>query len=120
MAMFALACSISLDLTAPIYYKAIANGLAKPFSEETLNLLFDNLKGLAFIYSGIWISWRLLEIAIVPLDGGGINLLEKRCFEVLKKQKHIFFENRFSGSLIKQANRFTDQATISFFRSSNR
>ena len=107
MAMFALACSISLDLTAPIYYKAIANGLAKPFSEETLNLLFDNLKGLAFIYSGIWISWRLLEIAIVPLDGGGINLLEKRCFEVLKKQKHIFFENRFSGSLIKQANRFS-------------
>ena len=107
MAMFALACSISLDLTAPIYYKAIANGLAKPFSEETLNLLFDNLKGLAFIYSGILISWRLLEIAIVPLDGGGINLLEKRCFEVLKKQKHIFFENRFSGSLIKQANRFS-------------
>jgi ATP-binding cassette, subfamily B, bacterial len=107
MAMFALACSISLDLTAPVYYKAIANGLAKPFSEETLKLLLDNLKGLAVIYSGIWISWRLLEIAIVPLDGGGINLLEKRCFEVLKKQKHIFFENRFSGSLIKQANRFS-------------
>jgi len=107
MAMFALACSISLDLTAPLYYKAIANGLVKPFSEQTLKLLLDNLKGLAFIYSGIWISWRLLEIAIVPLDGGGINLLEKRCFDVLKKQKHIFFENRFSGSLIKQANRFS-------------
>lgn len=107
MAMFALACSISLDLTAPLYYKAIANGLAKPFSEQTLKLLLDNLKGLAFIYSGIWISWRLLEIAIVPLDGGGINVLEKRCFDILKKQKHIFFENRFSGSLIKQANRFS-------------
>ncbi len=107
MAMFALACSISLDLTAPLYYKAIANGLAKPFSEQTLKLLLDNLKGLAFIYSGIWISWRLLEIAIVPLDGGGINVLEKRCFDILKKQKHIFFENCFSGSLIKQANRFS-------------
>ena len=67
----------------------------------------DNLKHLAFIYTGVWFSWRLLEIAIVPLDGGGINLLEKRCFDVLKKQKHIFFENRFSGSLIKQANRFS-------------
>jgi ATP-binding cassette subfamily B protein len=49
----------------------------------------------------------LLEISIVPLDGGGVNLLEKRCFEVLKKQKSIFFENNFSGSLIKQANRFS-------------
>ncbi len=107
MAMFALACSISLDLTAPLYYKAIANGLALPYSDATLSLLLDNLKHLAFIYTGVWFSWRLLEIAIVPLDGGGINLLEKRCFDVLKKQKHIFFENRFSGSLIKQANRFS-------------
>ena len=107
MAMFALTCSISLDLTAPLYYKAIANGLALPYSDATLSLLLDNLKHLAFIYTGVWFSWRLLEIAIVPLDGGGINLLEKRCFDVLKKQKHIFFENRFSGSLIKQANRFS-------------
>ena len=107
MALFALACSITLDLTAPIYYKNIANGLALPYSEATLSLLLDNFKTIVFIYTGVWFSWRLLEIAIVPLDGGCINLLEKRCFDVLKKQKHIFFENRFSGSLIKQANRFS-------------
>ena len=107
MALFALACSITLDLTAPLYYKNIANGLALPYSEATLSLLLDNFKTIVFIYTGVWFSWRLLEIAIVPLDGGGINLLEKRCFDVLKKQKHIFFENRFSGSLIKQANRFS-------------
>ncbi|MCX7098219.1 MAG: ABC transporter ATP-binding protein [Methylococcales bacterium] len=107
MALFALACSISLDLTAPVYYKNIANGLANPYSEATLALLLGNLEHLAYIYAGIWLSWRLLEIAIVPLDGGGINLLEKRCFDVLKKQKYPFFENHFSGSLIKQANRFS-------------
>jgi len=32
-----------------------------------------------------------LEIAIVPLDGGGVNLLEKRCFGVLKKNRNMFF-----------------------------
>jgi ATP-binding cassette subfamily B protein len=48
-----------------------------------------------------------VEIAINPLDGGGVNLLEKRCFEVLKQQKYGFFENRFAGSLVKQANRFS-------------
>ena len=107
MALFALGCSITLDLTAPVYYKNIANGLALPYTETTFVLLLDNLKMIAFIYAGVWVSWRLLEIAIIPLDGGGINLLEKRCFDVLKKQKYAFFENSFSGSLIKQANRFS-------------
>jgi ATP-binding cassette subfamily B protein len=107
LALFALACSITLDLSAPVYYKNIANGLATPYSEATLAMLLENLQRIGFIYAGIWVSWRLLEIAIVPLDGGGVNLLEKRCFDVLKKQKYVFFENSFSGSLIKQANRFS-------------
>ncbi len=107
LALFALASAMTLDLSAPIYYKNIANGLAMPYSDATLALLLDNLKQVGIIYTGIWLSWRLLEIAIIPLDGGGVNLLEKRCFEVLKKQKYVFFENSFSGSLIKQANRFS-------------
>ncbi len=107
LALIALSLAMTLDLSAPLYYKKIANGLAMPYSDATLAALLDNLKQVGFIYAGIWLSWRLLEIAIVPLDGGGVNLLEKRCFEVLKKQKSIFFENNFSGSLIKQANRFS-------------
>jgi len=107
LALFALASAMTLDLSAPIYYKNIANGLAAPYSDATLALLLDNLKKVGIIYAGIWLSWRLLEIAIIPLDGGGVNLLEKRCFEVLKRQKYVFFENSFSGSLIKQANRFS-------------
>ena len=107
LALFALTCAIVLDLSAPLYYKNIANGLAMPYSDAILASLLDNLKTIAMIYASIWLSWRLLEVAIVPLDGGGVNLLEKRCFEVLKKQKYAFFENSFSGSLIKQANRFS-------------
>jgi ATP-binding cassette subfamily B protein len=107
LALSALTSAMTLDLLAPVYYKNIANGLAAPYSDGTLALLLDNLKHIAIIYAGIWLSWRLLEVAIVPLDGGGVNLLEKRCFDVLKKQKYVFFENSFSGSLIKQANRFS-------------
>jgi ATP-binding cassette, subfamily B, bacterial len=107
LALLALACATGLDLLAPTYYKNIANNLAMPFSEETLASLIDNMKQLGLVYAGIWVSWRFLELAIVPLDGGGVNLLEKRCFDVLKTQKTTFFENNFSGSLIKQANRFS-------------
>ncbi|MGJ0492230.1 ABC transporter ATP-binding protein [Methylobacter sp.] len=107
LALSALTCAVVLDLSAPLYYKNIANGLAAPYSDAILASLLNNLKTIAMIYAGVWLSWRLLEVAIVPLDGGGVNLLEKRCFEVLKKQKYAFFENSFSGSLIKQANRFS-------------
>ena len=107
LALVALACATGLDLLAPTYYKNIANGLARPYSDATLAELLENLKQLALVYACIWLSWRFLELSIVPIDGGGVNLLEKRCFDVLKKQKYTFFENSFSGSLIKQANRFS-------------
>jgi ATP-binding cassette subfamily B protein len=107
LALAAVASATALDLVAPTYYKNIANGLSVAYSDATLAALFENLKQLMLVYAGIWVSWRFLELAIVPLDGGGVNLLEKRCFDVLKKQKSTFFENNFSGSLIKQANRFS-------------
>ncbi len=96
-----------LDFYVPVLYQNIANGLVEESSPDTLKRLLHNLELIAMCYAGIWLSWRLLEIGIIPVDGGGVNLLEKRCFQVLIRQKYIFFENSFSGSLIKQANRFS-------------
>lgn len=107
LVLFALSCATSLDYLSTLFYKNIANGLAEPFSEVTLVMLLHNLSMIALFYAGMWVSWRVLEFGIIPLEGGGVNLLEKRCFDVLKRQKFDFFENRFSGSLIKQANRFS-------------
>jgi ATP-binding cassette, subfamily B, bacterial len=107
LALLALTCATTLDLYSAIFYMNIANGLAASYSDAILAMLLHNLALLALVYAGIWLSWRFLEISIIPLDGGGVNLLEKRCFEVLKKQHYVFFENSFSGSLIKQANRFS-------------
>ena len=107
LALLALAGTTGLDLMAPTVYKQLANGLTQPYSDEILAGLYANFEQLVLIYGGIWLCWRLLELSIVPLDGGGVNLLEKRCFDILKKQKYIFYENNFSGSLIKQANRFS-------------
>ena len=106
LCILGLSSATFLDFYIPVFYKNIANGLAQEFSEETYSMLLDNLLKVSIFYGGIWLSWRILEIGIIPVDGGGVNLLEKRCFEVLKKQKYIFYENSFSGSLIKQSNRF--------------
>ncbi|KAG1707584.1 putative ABC transporter ATP-binding protein [Nymphon striatum] len=70
-------------------------------------MMLENFWMIVLFYAGIWVAWRFLEIGIIPLDAGGIKILERRCFDVLKQQKYDFFENQFSGSLIKQASRFS-------------
>ena len=107
LVILALSSATALDYIAPIFYKEIADGFAQPFSPETLAILQDNFTWIVIFYAGIWCSWRVLEVGIIPLEAGGINLLEKRCFDIFKKQKYDFFENSFSGSLVKQANRFS-------------
>ncbi len=112
LALAALTSATTLDLYVPVFYKNIANGLTLPFSEHTQAMLLDNLGQIALFYGGVWLSWRFLEVAIVPLDGGGVALLEKRCFQILQQQKYAFYENSFSGSLIKKANRFSSSFEI--------
>jgi len=107
LCIIGLTSATVMDFYVPVLYKNIANGLAENYSPATLTMLLDNLAMIAVLYAGVWLSWRVLEIGIVPVDGGGVNLLEKRCFDILKKQQYTFFENSFSGSLIKQANRFS-------------
>lgn len=98
--------AIGLDILAPLIYKNIANGLAQPFTPETRTILIENLMWLGGLFLSIWVSWRIVEFSIIPLEAGGLARLDKRCFEVLLKQRYTFFEGSFSGSLVKQANRF--------------
>ncbi len=100
-------CATSIGMYVPVFYKNIANGFAAGYSAETSTMILDNFWMVVTFYVGIWLSWRVLEVGIIPLDGGGVNLLEKQCFDVLKQQKFDFFENNFSGSLIKKASRFS-------------
>ncbi len=107
LVLFGITSATALSIYAPVFYKNIANGFTQPFSEATLQMMLENFWMVALFYAGIWLSWRILEIGIIPLDAGGVKILEQRCFAVLKQQKYDFFENQFSGSLIKQAGRFS-------------
>lgn len=107
LVMIGVCCATILSIYVPVFYKNIANGFAEPFSLQTSEMMLDNFWMIVLFYAGIWLSWRVLEVGIVPVDSGGMRLLNKRCFAVLKQQKFDFFENNFSGSLIKQASRFS-------------
>lgn len=112
LTVLALSSATILDLYVPLFYQSIANRFTRPYSAEVLEALMSDLTGIAGCFAGIWVSWRILEVGIIPLEAGGVAALEKRCFDVLKKQRHAFFENHFSGSLIKQANRFSSSFEI--------
>ena len=107
LVMIGIISATFLGLYVPVFYKNIANGFAQPFSAATSTMMLENFWMIVLFYAGIWLSWRVLEVGIVPVDGGGMRLLNKRCFAVLKRQKFLYFENNFSGSLIKQAGRFS-------------
>jgi len=107
LVMVGVTTATSLAIYVPIFYKNIANGFAQPFNPETAKMMLDNFWMIVLFYAGIWLSWRVLEVGIIPVDDGGVTLLNKRCFSVLKRQKYNFFENNFSGSLIKQSSRFS-------------
>lgn len=107
LVILGICSATTLGIYVPVFYKNIANGFAQPYSPETFQMMLDNFWMVVLFYAGIWLSWRVLEIGIIPVDAGGMRLLDKRCFAILKQQKFNFFENSFSGSLIKQASRFS-------------
>ena len=107
LVMFGVISATALGIYVPVFYKNIANGFAQPFSPETAQMMLDNFWMIVLFYAGIWLSWRVLEVGIIPIDAGGVRHLEKQSFKVLIEQKFDFFENNFSGSLIKQASRFS-------------
>jgi ATP-binding cassette subfamily B protein len=101
-----IAGGAGLEIAVPLFYKNIANELTLPFSAATENLLLQNLFYIALMYAAIWLSWRALELGMIMFQSWGLNYLDKRCFEVLVRQRYPFFEKNFAGSLVKQANRF--------------
>ena len=57
-------------------------------------------------YSVQIVVWRIFEWFIIPFEVGGKNVLSLYAFDVLTRQKFLFFQNEFAGSLIKKHGRF--------------
>ena len=104
--LVAISTAVSIDLFIPLLYKNIANAFSEPFSEATAQILLQNFIYLSLAFALEWMTWRFLEFAIIPLEAGGMRYLDTFCFDVLLKKPYSFFENNFSGSLVKQAGRF--------------
>lgn len=106
LVVFSLISVTALDTLVPIFYKGIANTLSQSFSDENYQQLMSYFTYIALCYLCIWLLWRVVEFGIIPLEAGGMRELDKYCFRIIAQQKYGYFENSFSGGLIKKAGRF--------------
>lgn len=106
LVMLGISLGSGIEMLVPLYYKDIANALVLPYSAATDAALLHSLLLIAGLFALKWLGWRMLELGMIMFQSWGLNKLDKRCFDVLVKQRYTFFENNFAGSLVKQANRF--------------
>jgi len=102
----AITTVVLLDIYIPLFYKNIANGFTQPYSPEVADMMLANLSYVVMSFMGIWFGWRVAELGLIPLVADGLRILAERCFTIFQQQRYVFFQNQFSGSLVKQAHRF--------------
>ncbi len=93
------------NVYVPLWYKKFFDLLEK--SPEASQLLY-----IVFVIVGInmvsWISYRVAEFAQNYLEPALIKDLYTSCYSYLHKHSYSFFNNNFSGSLIRRVNRFVN------------
>ncbi len=104
--IFLLIITNLTEILGPLFYKDIANLLAGDFSEIYEEQIFSALFSILIIYIVGWIAWRIYEYIVLDVEIGGMKILSKNIFEILQKQKYEFFQNEFSGSIVKKSSRF--------------
>ena len=102
----AITTVVLLDIYIPMFYKNIANGFTQSYSPEVADMMLANLSYVVMSFMGIWFGWRVVELGMIPLIADGLRILAERCFTVFQQQRYVFFQDQFSGSLVKQAHRF--------------
>jgi len=105
---FVICISVIGDIVVYLFYKDLANVFAQDFSDDLLQISMFAFFSIAGIYSIQVIFWRIFEWFIIPFQIGGMRDLSLRNFDILKEQKYIFFQNEFSGTLLKKGHKFID------------
>ena len=97
---------IALDLIIPYLYKTFFDALAGSKDPiATSDVLIKIIVLIALAHVGINIFRRLGDFMNIPLQSRVMGNIYYECFQYLHKHSYDFFNNNFTGSLVKKVNR---------------
>ena len=117
LCLFLAIISVSLDVVYPFYYKELADFFSFPPNQDSFLGIEQTFFKIFLLYAAMWIVWRGFEFCIALFEARGMREIENRCFVAIERKNMAFFENSFSGSLVKKAGRFVRafEAIIDWF-----
>jgi ATP-binding cassette, subfamily B, bacterial len=103
LVLLGLTLGIALDAIHPYLIRELVDVFTSSGSSTDAKQVFVYLVLLVVLTR---ISWSAFGYVIPIFEARVMRDLDQRCFEVLQMQAVRFFENSFSGSLVKQVTRF--------------
>lgn len=104
--IFAVSGSITY-VAAPLYYKKFFDILISGQEKAVIaNDLISILISIAAIHMLGWISWRITVFSSAQFQNRVIADLFNSCFKYLHKHSFSYFNNNFTGSMVKRVNYF--------------
>lgn len=104
--LFLVVATVSYIIT-PIYYKQFFNSLTGVDNTEiSLSSLFQLLWIILVIKLITWSSWRIISFSASYFDTKAMADIYNSSFAYLHKHSVNFFNNNFTGALVKKVNRF--------------
>lgn len=92
----------------PLFYKSFFNILAD--NNANVNETFKSLIGVLIIIAllklGNWICWRVVSVSAISLESTVMKDLNNYCFAYLHKHSFSYFNNNFTGSMVKRVKGF--------------
>lgn len=92
----------------PLFYKSFFNILADNGAD--VNETFKNLIGVLIVIGllklGNWVCWRIVSVSAISLESTVMKDLNNYCFSYLHKHSFSYFNNNFTGSMVKRVKGF--------------
>ncbi|HRZ30623.1 MAG TPA: ABC transporter ATP-binding protein, partial [Candidatus Paceibacterota bacterium] len=106
--IFSLLAVLIIDAVFPIYLKDLLNLLS---SGEDKNIVFQEALAIIFVLGcfifGRWVLWRVNDLSFIFFLIKSLRDLSNDCFNTLHRHSFSYFNNNFTGTLVKRVNWFT-------------
>ncbi len=105
---FSIVLAITLSMVFPVIYKEFIDTIVEAEvvndAVRTLLVLLAIIVGVDFVNM---LAWRVLLYTMATLETNVMRNILNECFEHLHKHSYNFFNNSFTGGLVKKVNRIS-------------